>query len=68
MALVTKRVFTVLTGVLLLPVAIILLTGHFALQPNEARVMILFGEYHGTVRESGFYWANPFYARTGAGP
>ena len=25
--------------------------------------MILFGDYHGTVRESGFFWANPFYAR-----
>jgi regulator of protease activity HflC (stomatin/prohibitin superfamily) len=30
------------------------------LQPNEARVLILFGEYKGTVRESGFWWTNPF--------
>ena len=37
--------------------------GFFALQPNESRVLVLFGEYHGTVRASGFYWANPFYAR-----
>jgi regulator of protease activity HflC (stomatin/prohibitin superfamily) len=29
-------------------------------------VLILFGEYHGTVRTSGFYWANPFYSRTRA--
>jgi len=36
------------------------LSGHFTLQPNEARVLILFGEYRGTVRESGFHWANPF--------
>jgi regulator of protease activity HflC (stomatin/prohibitin superfamily) len=36
--------------------------GHFTLQPNEARVLILFGSYKGTVRRSGFYWANPFYA------
>jgi hypothetical protein len=40
-----------------------LLTGLFALQPNEARVLILFGHYKGTVRKSGFHWANPFYAR-----
>jgi regulator of protease activity HflC (stomatin/prohibitin superfamily) len=37
--------------------------GLFSLQPNEARVLILFGQYCGTVRNSGFHWANPFYAR-----
>lgn len=41
----------------------IMLSGHFTLQPNESRVLILFGKYCGTVRESGFFWANPFYAR-----
>jgi regulator of protease activity HflC (stomatin/prohibitin superfamily) len=39
---------------------IISLCGHFTLQPNEARVLILFGGYRGTVRESGFFWTNPF--------
>ena len=34
--------------------------GFFTLQPNEARVLILFGSYQGTVRESGFHWTNPF--------
>jgi regulator of protease activity HflC (stomatin/prohibitin superfamily) len=48
-------------------IAIILLGGHFTLQPNEARVLILFGRYHGSVRRSGFFWANPFYSRTRAG-
>jgi len=42
---------------------ILSLVGHFTLQPNEARVLILFGAYKGTVRTSGFHWANPFYAR-----
>jgi regulator of protease activity HflC (stomatin/prohibitin superfamily) len=37
------------------------LFGMMAVQPNEARVLILFGEYKGTVVESGFYWVNPFY-------
>jgi regulator of protease activity HflC (stomatin/prohibitin superfamily) len=36
--------------------------GFFTLQPNEARVLILFGKYRGTVRESGFHWGNPFYS------
>jgi regulator of protease activity HflC (stomatin/prohibitin superfamily) len=43
--------------------SIISLIGHFTLQPNEARVLILFGAYRGTVRRSGFHWANPFYTR-----
>ena len=44
------------------PVIIILLTGLFTLQPNEARVLVLFGAYKGTVRASGFHWGNPFYS------
>jgi len=43
---------------------VMMFTGHFTLQPNEARVLILFGSYKGTVRKSGFHWANPFYSRT----
>jgi len=42
---------------------IITLVGFFTLQPNEARVLVLFGAYKGTVRKSGFHWANPFYSR-----
>lgn len=45
---------------------IVSLCGHFTLQPNEARVLILFGDYHGTVRDGGFFWANPFYSRVRA--
>ncbi len=44
-------------------VAVVFLKGYFTLQPNEARVLILFGAYKGTVRTSGFWWANPFYSR-----
>jgi regulator of protease activity HflC (stomatin/prohibitin superfamily) len=53
-------------AILLKLLAIILLSGFFTLQPNEARVLILFGAYKGTVRTSGFWWANPFYARARA--
>src|SRR5208283_538709 len=44
-----------LAGVLMIPVCIILLTGLFTLQPNEARVLVLFGAYKGTVREPGLH-------------
>ncbi|HEY5029956.1 MAG TPA: SPFH domain-containing protein, partial [Candidatus Angelobacter sp.] len=48
---------------LALPIVIILMTGLFTLQPNQARVLVLFGAYKGTVRISGFHWGNPFYSR-----
>jgi regulator of protease activity HflC (stomatin/prohibitin superfamily) len=41
---------------------LVCLNGFFILQPNEARVLVLFGNYKGTVRKSGFFWGNPFYA------
>lgn len=45
-----------------LPAWIVFVTGFFTLQPNEARVLVLFGAYKGTVREAGFHWGNPFYS------
>lgn len=39
---------------------IIFSAGLFIVQPNEARALVLFGRYIGSVRESGFWWANPF--------
>jgi regulator of protease activity HflC (stomatin/prohibitin superfamily) len=45
--------------------AILLALGLFTLQPNEARVLVLFGKYVGTVRDPGFHWANPFSVRHG---
>lgn len=49
----------IVTGLSLIG-SVILLFGFFTLQPNQARVMIFFGEYRGTFRKTGFYWANPF--------
>lgn len=45
--------------------AILSTIGYFTLQPNEAQVLILFGAYKGTVRTSGYHWANPFYSKYG---
>jgi regulator of protease activity HflC (stomatin/prohibitin superfamily) len=53
----------IIGGVLLVAMAVFMLCGHFTMQPNEGRVLILFGKYKGTVRESGFHWANPLYSR-----
>jgi regulator of protease activity HflC (stomatin/prohibitin superfamily) len=57
-------VFTrVLSGLLMVGFGVFCSFGFFTLQPNEARVLILFGAYKGTARRSGFHWANPLYAR-----
>jgi len=37
--------------------------GFMQIEPNEARVMVFFGKYEGTVKENGFFWVNPFYAK-----
>jgi regulator of protease activity HflC (stomatin/prohibitin superfamily) len=44
----------------LIVILLILLSGFVVVQPNESKVLILFGKYIGTVRESGFWWVNPF--------
>ena len=49
-------------GCVVLAVAILLSPGFFTIQPNEARVLILFGDYRGTCKQGGFRWGNPFYA------
>ena len=39
------------------------LLGLFIVNPNEAKVLQLFGHYVGTVHEPGLRWANPFYQK-----
>jgi len=42
---------------------VLVLAGLMAVGPNEARVCTLFGEYVGTVRQTGFFWVNPFFTK-----
>jgi regulator of protease activity HflC (stomatin/prohibitin superfamily) len=37
--------------------------GFFQVQPNQGMVMLLFGRYSGTARETGLRWTNPFYTK-----
>lgn len=53
-------VVLVLANIVLFMVGSLLMVGFFTLQPNEAAALVLFGSYRGTVRASGFHWANPF--------
>jgi regulator of protease activity HflC (stomatin/prohibitin superfamily) len=47
-------------SLLLLAPATFLVPGFFVVNPNIARVLVLFGTYRGSVRKEGFYWTNPF--------
>lgn len=38
--------------------------GFMQIEPNEARVMIFFGKYEGTVKQNGFFWVNPFFNKS----
>lgn len=49
-------VIAIFFGVLLVP-------GFIMVQPNNSRVLLLFGKYIGSVKKNGFYWVNPFYTK-----
>jgi regulator of protease activity HflC (stomatin/prohibitin superfamily) len=44
-------------------VLVVCVFGFFIVNPNEGRVMQLFGDYKGTVKTAGLRWANPFYSK-----
>jgi regulator of protease activity HflC (stomatin/prohibitin superfamily) len=48
---------------LLVVLSMIAFAGLFTVNPNDAKVMILFGSYAGTARKNGFFWANIFYIK-----
>ncbi len=50
-----------LLGLLLTVVWLVMFAGYMQLEPNEARVMVFFGKYKGTFKDTGFFWVNPFY-------
>ena len=49
---------------LLVVVAVLLSPGFFYVNPNSSRVLVLFGDYKGTVKKNGFFWANPLLSKT----
>jgi regulator of protease activity HflC (stomatin/prohibitin superfamily) len=47
----------------LIVAGVFILAGIYMLQPNQAALLLLFGDYRGTDRSSGLRWANPFYRK-----
>jgi len=50
-------------SVVVLIIALFCLFGLLIVNPNESAVMVLFGDYRGTIKENGFFWVNPFFVR-----
>ncbi|MEM7247464.1 MAG: SPFH domain-containing protein [Acidobacteriota bacterium] len=59
----TETGLLVLCGLAGVVLSIFFLCGLFMVNPNEARVLQLFGSYVGSVREPGLRWANPFFSK-----
>jgi regulator of protease activity HflC (stomatin/prohibitin superfamily) len=50
----------ILLSALVIALATFLTAGLFMVNPNEGKVLQLFGEYKGTAKQEGLRWANPF--------
>ena len=62
-AITHESVWMLATSITGMVVSIFLLAGLFVVNPNEAAVVLLFGDYRGTVKQNGFCWASPFYTK-----
>lgn len=51
------------TALIVFAIVAFLCKGYFQVQPNQGVVLMLFGRYVGTARETGLRWTNPFYAK-----
>jgi regulator of protease activity HflC (stomatin/prohibitin superfamily) len=47
-------------GASLIVISFFILPGFSIINPNESLVLILFGDYKGTIKQNGFFWTNPF--------
>ena len=54
---------SVIASAVLALAVILMITGLYSIQPNQAAVLSLFGKYVGTVKEAGLRWNNPFYSK-----
>ncbi|HSV74102.1 MAG TPA: SPFH domain-containing protein [Chthonomonadales bacterium] len=56
----TESAPLVVASIIVWLVWMLLLPGFFVVEPNGSKVLVLFGSYLGTVKRTGFHWANPF--------
>jgi len=56
-------VICMVISLLLFLCAVFMAMGLMVINPNESSVLILFGEYKGTIKRNGFFWVNPFFVK-----
>jgi len=53
----------IVLSILCIVIAIFITMGLIVVNPNESMLLVLFGEYKGTIKTNGFFWVNPFYVK-----
>jgi regulator of protease activity HflC (stomatin/prohibitin superfamily) len=48
----------------LIPILILITKGLIVVSPNSSKVLLLFGDYKGSVKQNGLFWINPLFTRT----
>ncbi len=52
-----------IAGIVFILIGLVMVFGFQAVAPNDARVLLLFGDYRGSITQSGFFWVNPFFSK-----
>ena len=58
------KFYGAIAGLPLLLISLLILKSLIIVGPNSSKVLLLFGQYKGSVKESGLFWVNAFYSRT----
>lgn len=45
-------------------ITVLLIKGFIVVSPNSSKILLMFGEYKGSIKQSGLFWINPLYDRT----
>jgi regulator of protease activity HflC (stomatin/prohibitin superfamily) len=53
----------IIPAVVLVVLFFFLSPGFMVIDPNQSYVLVLFGDYRGTVKDNGFFWVNPFFTK-----
>lgn len=63
LAVFNQYLFGIIAGPVFLIAFVFTSLGFLVINPNESSVLVLFGEYKGTLKRNGFYWVNPFFVK-----
>jgi regulator of protease activity HflC (stomatin/prohibitin superfamily) len=53
----------IVLGIALIPILVFIAKGLIVISPNNSKVLLLFGNYKGSIKENGLFWTNPLYSR-----